>query len=966
MLKPLKPTTDRAYDVFRSEHQPLKALFEPETVAVIGASNRPNSVGRTLMWNLIRNPFGGTVFPVNPKHPNVFGIKTYPNVAAIPEPVDLAIIATPASTVPMLVSECAAAGVKTAIIISAGFRETGEPGLALEQRIREHLRHSSMRVLGPNCLGLMNPPRGINATFASAIAKPGNVGFISQSGALCTAVLDWSFPEDVGFSAFISIGSMLDISWGDLIYYLGDDPHTKSIVIYMESIGDAHAFMSAAREVALTKPIILIKAGRTEEAAKAATSHTGTLAGSDAVLEAAFRRCGVLRVNRISELFNMAEVLGKRQCRPQGPNLTIITNAGGPGVLATDALVATGGKLADLSGETLKQLSACLPLHWSYNNPIDILGDADPQRYAQALEIAIQDPNSDGLLVILTPQAMTDPTRTAETLKETVEQLQSTPMCHKPILASWMGDAEIAQGEKVLNHSQIPTYRYPDSAARLFNLMWQYSYNLGGIYETPTLPKDWDEGGPDRPIAQRLIASARDSGRTLLTEAESKQLLAAYGIPVVDTRVATTADEAVAVAEAMGYPVVLKLYSKTVTHKTDVGGVYLNLAGAESVRQAFEAIAQNLKAALTDMPCDPDNPDFLGVTVQPMVERDGGYELIVGSSIDPQFGPILLFGPGGQMIDVFQDRAIALPPLNTTLARRMIEQTQVYKALQGIRGRPPVDFSALEHLLVKFSQLVIEQRWIKEIDINPLLIQPNWAAVKRGHRLGTNAPKSPHLLSPLLALDARIVLHSAETQEVDFPRLAIRPYPAHYTSRWTAPNGTAVKIRPIRPEDEPLIVQFHKTLSEQSVYLRYFHLMTLSHRVAHDRLTRICFIDYDREMALVADCKNLATGDHEILGVGRLSKLHGVPEAEFALLVTDAFQGQGLGTELLQRLVQIGRDEGLTAIHAEILAENKAMQRVCEKVGFVLHRHPDEVDATLRLDVGVSSSQTSSPEVEGL
>lgn len=963
MLKPLKPTTDRAYDVFRSERQPLKALFEPETVAVIGASNRPNSVGRTLVWNLISHPFGGTVFPVNPKHPNVLGIKTYPTVEAIPEPVDLAIIATPAATVPGLVGECAAAGVKTAIIISAGFRETGERGLSLEQQIREKLRHSSMRVLGPNCLGLMNPQRGMNATFASAIAKPGNVGFISQSGALCTAVLDWSFPENVGFSAFISIGSMLDVSWGDLIDYLGDDPHTQSIVIYMESIGDAHAFMSAAREVALTKPIILIKAGRTEEAAKAATSHTGTLAGSDAVLEAAFRRCGVLRVNRISELFNMAEVLGKRQCRPEGPNLTIITNAGGPGVLATDALVATGGKLADLSGETLKQLSACLPVHWSYNNPIDILGDADPRRYAQALEIAIQDPNSDGLLVILTPQSMTDPTATAMTLKETVERLQTTPMRHKPILASWMGDAEITQGETVLNNSQIPTYRYPDSAARLFNLMWQYSYNLRGIYETPTLPKDWDEGGPDRPTAQHIIQSARGSGRTLLTEAESKHLLRAYGIPVVETIIATTAEEAVAAAEKIGYPVVLKLHSTTVTHKTDVGGVSLNLTHAEAVRHAFGAIAHNLDMALADVPRNPNQPAFLGVTVQPMIERDGGYELIVGSSIDPQFGPVLLFGPGGQLIDVFQDRAIALPPLNTTLARRMIEQTLIYKALQGIRGRPSVDFAALEHLLVKFSQLVIEQPWIQEIDINPLLIQPDWATVRRSQPPRDDAPNLTHPSPPLIALDARIVLHSPDTQEADLPRLAIRPYPAHYTRTWTATDGTPVKIRPIRPEDEPLIVQFHQTLSEHSVYLRYFHLMTLNHRVAHDRLTRICFIDYDREMALVADYKNPATGQHEILGVGRLSRLHGLPEAEFALLVTDAFQGHGLGTELLQRLVDIGRDEGLTAIHAEILMENKAMQRVCEKVGFVLQRHPDVVEATLRLEPSATAKSDVKSDV---
>jgi acetyltransferase len=960
MLKPLKPTTDPAYDIFRSEHQPLRALFEPETVAVIGATDRPNSVGRTLVWNLVSNPFGGTIYPVNPKRHNILGIKAYANVGAIPEPVDLAIICTPAPTVPGIIGECVAAGVKTAIIISAGFRETGSSGIDLERQIKEKLQGSPLRVLGPNCLGIMNPRRGLNATFASAMARPGNVGFISQSGALCTAVLDWSFPENVGFSAFISLGAMLDISWGDLIYYLGDDPHTQSIVIYMESIGDARSFLSAAREVALTKPIILIKAGRTEEAAKAATSHTGALAGSDSVLEAAFRRCGVLRVNRISELFNMAEVLAKRQCRPQGPHLTIITNAGGPGVLATDALVATGGKLADLSGETLKQLSDRLPLHWSHDNPIDILGDADPERYAEALKIAVEDPESDGLLVILTPQAMTDPTKTAERLKETVADLQHTPLKNKPILASWMGDAEITAGENILNRSQIPTYRYPDSAARLFNLMWQHSYSLQGIYETPTLPQDWEEGGPDRKTAEQIIQRVKRSHRTLLTELESKQLLAAYGIPTVTTRVATTEDEAVQVAEEIGYPVVLKLHSETITHKTDVGGVQLNLTSAEAVRHGYRSIVENLREYLAEHPGEGGGdgrdrkdggvkPAFLGVAVQPMIDRDGGYELIIGSSIDPQFGPVLMFGPGGQLIDIFRDRAIALPPLNTTLARRTMEQTIIYKALQGIRGRPAVDFEALENLLVKFSQLVIEQRWIKEIDINPLLIQPNWATYKRANAVRQGMPKTMHPAPPLVALDARIVLHPADLQETDLPRLAIRPYPIQYAETWHLEDGNSIVIRPIRPEDEPLIVQFHQTLSEQSVYLRYFHLMTLSHRVAHERLTRICFIDYDREMALVADYKNPETGQHEILGVGRLSKLHGIPEGEFALLVSDSFQSKGLGTELLRRLVAIGRDEGLHRITAEILSENKAMQRVSEKVGFKLKRHPDLVEAELVL-----------------
>ncbi|NER31598.1 MAG: acetyl CoA synthetase subunit alpha, partial [Symploca sp. SIO1C4] len=511
MIAPLKPTTDPAYDILRSERQPLSVLFAPQTVAVIGATDKAGSVGRTLLWNLISNPFGGTIFPVNPKRHSVLGIRAYPTIKAIPEQVDLAIIATPAPTVPGVIDECVEAGVKGAIIISAGFKEIGEVGRVLERQILEKAR-GKMRIIGPNCLGLMSPRTGLNATFASTMARPGNVGFISQSGALCTAVLDWSFWENVGFSAFVSIGSMLDVGWGDLIYYLGDDPYTQSIVIYMESIGDAQAFLSAAREVAMTKPIIVIKTGRTEAAAKASASHTGALAGSDDVLDAAFRRCGVLRVNRISELFNMAEVLAKQPRRPQGPRLTIITNAGGPGVLATDALIETGGELAELSPETISSLNEILPTHWSHGNPIDILGDADSERYTKALEIAVKDVNSDGLLVILTPQAMTDPTQTAEQLKPYAQNAT------KPVFASWMGGSETKAGETILNSASIPTYPYPDSAARLFNLMWRYSYNLKGIYETPVLSAD--EGNKDTALAQEMLQTARQQGRTLLTELE--------------------------------------------------------------------------------------------------------------------------------------------------------------------------------------------------------------------------------------------------------------------------------------------------------------------------------------------------------------------------------------------------------------------------------------------------------------
>ncbi|MBD2497840.1 bifunctional acetate--CoA ligase family protein/GNAT family N-acetyltransferase [Nostoc sp. FACHB-280] len=934
MQQSLKPTSDRAFDILQAEKlNPLDAIFAPKTVAVIGASETPGSVGRTLLWNLITNPFGGTVFPVNPKRHSVLGIKAYPKIADIPETVDLAVIATPAPTVPGIIAECVDAGVKSAIVISAGFKEAGAAGIALEQQILAQARRGNIRIIGPNCLGVMSPLSGLNATFASAMARPGNVGFISQSGALCTAILDWSFQENVGFSAFVSIGSMLDVGWGDLIYYLGDDPRTKSIVIYMESIGDARSFISAAREVALTKPIIVIKAGRTEAAAKAAASHTGALAGSDAVLDAAFRRCGVLRVNSISDLFDVAEVLAK-QPRPKGPRLTILTNAGGPGVLATDALIEAGGELATISPDAIAAFDQILPTHWSHNNPIDILGDADPQRYTQALEIAATDPNSDGLLVILTPQAMTDPTQTAEQLKPYAQ------IPGKPILASWMGGAEVTAGETILNRQSIPTYRYPDTATRIFSYMWQSSYNLRGIYETPVLPAvDPQSGIPDRNLVAKIIASARQDGRTILTEFESKQILAAYGIPVVETCVATSEDEAVKCAESIGYPVVVKLYSHIITHKTDVGGVQLNLRDAEAVRQAYRTIKSSVEEKIAkDLHyskfATQNSALFLGVTVQPMVKTDG-YELIIGSSLDPQFGPVLLFGAGGQLVEVFQDRAIALPPLNTTLARRMMEHTKIYKALKGVRGRQSVDMAALEQLMVAFSQLVVEQPWIKEIDINPLLAIPPTAVNSGG----------------LIALDGRVLLQPPDITEEQLPKLAICPYPTQYIDNWTTKNGMSVTIRPIRPEDEPLLVQFHQTLSEESVYFRYFHLIKLSQRITHERLTRICFIDYDREMALVVEHQDSETGMRQILAVGRLSKLHGTDAAEFAMIVSDRYQCQGLGTELVRRLLQVGRQEHIGRITANILSDNYGMQRVCEKLGF--HLQPTSDTTVMQAEIAL-------------
>lgn len=892
-----RPTTSQA-------GSSLDSLFIPNSVAVIGASSRPGTVGRTVLENLLHRGFQGKVYAVNAKHPEVLGLKAYKSIRDIPEAVDLAVVATPAATVQHLIGECVESGTKSAVVISAGFRECGTEGVALEQQIQEQLRRSSMRLIGPNCLGIMNPTIGLNATFAKDAPQAGNVAFLSQSGALLTAILDWSHREEVGFSAIVSTGSMLDVGWGDLIYYFGDDPHTKSILLYMESVGDARSFLSAAREVALTKPIIVIKAGRSEAASRAAASHTGALTGSDEVLDAAFRRSGVLRVRNIADLFYMAEVLG-RQPRPKGPRLTILTNAGGPAVLATDSLVANGGELAELSPESLRRLDEFLPAHWSHNNPIDVLGDADSERYARALEIASQDPNSDGLLVILAPQGMTDPSQIAERLKPYAKK------SGKPVLASWMGGNSIAAGEGALNSAGIPTFPYPDTAAQAFTHMWRYTYNLRGLYETPTLADQSELGSASRNQVEQIIQNARRPSRVLLTEVESKQLLSLYGIPTVETRVAASEDEAVVFASKIGFPVVLKVFSETITHKTDVGGVKLNLLDEAAVRSAYRAIKFSVAEKV-------GADQFAGVTVQTMVKIDG-YELILGSSVDPQFGPVILFGSGGQLVEVYRDRALALPPLNTTLAQRMMEQTRIFTALKGVRGRKPVNMEALEHLLVRFSQLVLEQPWIAEIDINPLLASPE----------------------RLLALDARILLHGPAVTLDQLPKPAIRPYPLQYVSSWTMKNGNLVTIRPIRPEDEPLMVRFHETLSDRSVYLRYFCSLSLSRRVAHERLLRICFGDYDREIALVAENTNPHTGERRIIAVGRMNKLHARNEAEVAALVSDQYQKLGLGKELFRRVVQIARDEKLSQVSAEVLPDNLAMQVILKRLGFHLRSTED-------------------------
>lgn len=910
--------TDPSQNFIERYAQPLDALFLPRSVAVIGAKDDPGSVGRTIMTNLLSGSFKGKIYPINPKRDHVLGIKTYPSIKEVPEAIDLAIIVTPALTVPKIVSECVQSKVKTAIIISAGFKELGESGHKLEEEILTYARQGEMSIIGPNCLGVMNPIYGLNATFAKGMALPGNLAFISQSGAMCTAVLDWSLQEKVGFSAFISIGSMADVNWGTLIDYLGSDPNTHSLLLYMETVGDARSFMTAAREVALEKPIIIIKAGRSQAAAKAAASHTGSLAGSDEVFDAALERIGVLRVNSIAELFNMASVLSK-QPLPKGPHLTIVTNAGGPGVLATDAVILNHAELTSLSSQTLKELDQVLPTAWSHSNPVDILGDADADRYTKAIDILIKDPTNDGLLIILSPQDMTDATAAAAGIKNLVRNRKI------PFLTSWMGGESVRQGANILSNSEIPVFAYPDDAARTFATMWRYSKNLKTLYELPIIHESIVEDenlpifvGHPRHVKQ-LIHEVQKDGRTLLTEFESKQVLEDYHIPVVKTVVAHHPEEAAEIAKQMGFPIVIKLFSQTITHKTDVGGVKLNLKSPEEVIRAFKEIQFAVSEKV-------GKEHFEGVTVQHMVKH-AGYELILGSSTDPQFGPILLFGMGGQLVEVFKDRALGLPPLNNNLAKQLMQKTKIYEALLGVRGRKSIDINKLEEVLVNFSQLIVENPRIKECDINPLLVSEE----------------------EIIALDARIVLHESQILDSQLPKLAIRPYPFNYILSSTLKDKTPIILRPICPEDEPLIVQFHRELSEKSIRQRYFEFMSLDERVTHNRLVRICFNDYDREWAIVAEI----TRDQkkQIIGIGRLTRIPGISAAQFKLLIIDAYHHLGLGTQLLKHLLHIAKQEKIEAVNGYILSENTEMLKMCQKLGFTLHQENDSPIIHARLEI---------------
>jgi acetyltransferase len=904
----------------------LDKIFNPRSVAIIGASDEEGSVGYAIVKNFTQLGYTGKVYFVNIRKPEILGVKTYQKIGQISEPVDLAMIATPAKTVPDVVKECGLAEVKGVIIVSAGFKETGPEGKALEDEILEVARKYGVRVIGPNCIGIIRPRINLNATFVDKMPKPGKVAFISQSGALGSAILDWAIHENIGFSNFVSIGSMLDVDFGDLIDYFGTDPKTKSILMYVEGITKARKFMSAARHFARTKPIIVVKAGKFSESAKAAASHTGSLSGEDAIYDAAFKRAGIVRVEEIEDLFNAAEVLGT-QPLPHGPNLAVITNAGGPGVMATDALIAQGGKLAKLSPKTMDALNGFLPSFWSKGNPIDVLGDAGADRYKTAVEACLSDENIDGMLVIFTQQAVSQAVSIAKTI---VELVKSKAYQNKTILTSFMGYGAVQEANSILNANNIPTYSTPENAIKTYMHMYQYERNLELIYETPEeLPLD--AAPPKRPIMVILRKAAMEN-RELLTEDEAKRLLEYHNFPVVKTKVATSADEAVSFAHQIGYPVVLKILSPQIVHKTDAGGVMLDLNSDAEVKQAFDVIIQRAKKY------DP-NAKIIGVTVQPMITRKG-HEVIIGGKTDPLFGPVILFGMGGVGVELFKDYSIGLPPLNTTLIRRMMEETKVYQLLKGYRNLLPANLKLLEETMVLFSQLLIDFPQIKEIDINPLLINEREACI----------------------LDARITVDKAKVFKKLEPHehLVISPYPKKYETQWKLANGHEVLLRPIKPEDEPLWLDMFHSFSEDSIRYRFFQLLK---DTPHEVRVRYCNIDYDREIAIVAELSEEKR--RSILGVGRLSVEPDGKAGELAFIIGDQWQGQGLGTKIVDYVLDIAKDMGVETVYAIMLPDNQRALNLTKKMGFKLeYLSDDTVKGVLDLKEEVLSERCPEPPAE--
>lgn len=877
----------------------LTSLFEPASVAIIGASERVGAIGTVLVANMRAAQYRGALFAVNPKRSRVQDVPCFPSISKIPQHVDLAVIATPPETVPQLMVECGLAGIRAAVIITAGFGETGAVGAGLERAAMDNARRYGVRVIGPNCLGIMRPELGLNATFARGNALPGTLALVSQSGAVCTAMVDWARPNKVGFSSVVSMGGSRDIDFGEIIDYLVNDQRTEHILLYIEGVRDARRFFSSLRAAARVKPVILMKVGRHPVGSRAAVSHTGAIVGADDVFDAAVRRAGVVRVTTIGQLVAAAQALSAR-VRPRGDRLAIITNGGGPGVMAADRAADLGLPLAELSENTLQALHGALPANWSHGNPVDLIGDADAVRYRAAVTACLDDNNVDGMLVVLTPQAMTEPTAVAEAVIEAARGRS------KPVLACWMGEAEVAAGRKRFADAGIPVFRTPDPAVEMFAHLSAFYRNQQTLLQVPG-PLAM-RTPPDIAAARRIIDTVLAEKRSVLNEIESKTLLAAFDVPVAKTVAASGADEAVRIADEIGYPVVLKINSPDITHKTDVGGVLLNLRDAQTVRAGYQRIVGEVARLRPQA-------RITGVAVGQMIVRPNGRELMVGVIRDPVFGPAIAFGTGGVAVEVHRDRAVALPPLNAYLVAELIRGTRVSKLLGPFRKMPPADVAVLESVLLRVSEMACELPWIMELDINPLILDENGAVV----------------------VDARIVVGERTPVRGRYGHMAIHPYPADLMTTWQSMAGETVTLRPIRPEDAEIEQAFVRGLSAES---RHFRFMDALRELTPKMLARFTQIDYDREMALIATVER--DGMEVELGVCRYVINPDGDSCEFAIAIADDQQGRGLGRYMMVQLIAAARARGLQRMIGHVRGSNHGMLSLCQSLGFVVTEDPGD------------------------
>jgi acetyltransferase len=867
----------------------LEHLLAPRSVALVGASDRPQSVGATVMRNLLAGGFDGPIWAVNKRHGTVAGRRAYPTIASLPEPPDLAVICTPAATIPEVIAALGSRGTRAAVVITAGLDGPAPGGGTLAAAMLDAAKVHTLRILGPNCVGMLLPRLGLNASFAHTQALPGNLAFIAQSGALTTAMLDWARTVQVGFSCFISLGNCADVDFGDLLDYLCHDPHTRAILLYVEAITSARKFMSAARGAARNKPVIVVKAGRGAAGAKAAASHTGALAGADDVYDAAFRRAGMLRVGTTRELFDAAETLARMKAL-SGERLAIVSNGGGPGVMATDALIAGGGDLATFAPQTLERLDATMPPNWSRGNPVDIVGDAPAHRYVEALQGVLADPSVDAALLIHAPTAIVP---AADIARACADLLADVP---QPVLTCWMGGLGVREAKGICAAAGVPTYSTPEEAVGAFLQAVNYRRNQRQLMEVPSsIPESFE---PRPGEVRAIIGAALADGRTLLTEPEAKSVLAAYCIPVVETRVAADVDAALRAAASLGFPIALKILSPDITHKSDVGGVALDIRTAAELEES---------ARLMLARCREHRPTarITGFTVQTMVKRPAARELITGITVDPTFGPVILFGQGGIEVEVADDKAIALPPLNTALAAELISRTRVRRLLAGYRNRPPVDMRALEHALVQLAQLAVDIPEIAELDINPLLADD----------------------AGVLALDARIRVAPAVAGAAD--RLAIRPYPKELEESVDF-GGRRILLRPLRPEDLPQHREFLRHVTPEDMHTRFLGAVR---ELPDSELAYLTQIDYERAMAFIAEAAN-GPGGRETLGVARA---HADPDnvtAEFAVLVRSDLKGRGLGSLLMQKLIRCCRARGIQWITGDVLVDNVRMLQLSAAHGF--------------------------------